>query len=762
MKKVTLSILLVLSGIVLAFNGQAQTVLLNENFQGVAVGTTAPAGWTITKDTPSYGWQFGSNSDVSSSYFTVPAHTKVACTNDDKHDDSTAVLNKADRDMIITPSIDLTGRTGCLLTFDAYYEGHSGYEVATVEVSTNGGTSWTTEYTLTGATSWQTAITVNLSNYVGNTIKVAFKYNDQNTWGYGLAIDNVVIKETPPLEVALTSLTMDAFTPVTLSPITTIPVKGVLTNYGANNINSATINWTVNGSPVQSETVTGLNIATGASATFTTTAGVSLPTPSAYNINVWVSAPNNGTDGDTTNNTKTTTVVGLTGFVTKNVMIEEPTGAWCQYCPDGALIMDTLKAHYTDLVPVSIHWGDATHPDGMVIADGTTVVNAYVTGFPSGFVDRVAYGGGIEQDRSTWENLLLTRAQDIVPVSVGIYSTYDSVTRIVTAKVYAKYSGPATGNFRINAYVCENDVTGTGNSYNQQNAYSGNSNYPVLGALPHTIVGWHHQQVLRSMMGGPWGTDGVIPNVVAAGDTFVQTYTYTVPASYHPENMFVVGLVQAYSNQTDQRPIINSVKSNFNVYNQTNVATTYYTTDTATATSGNPLVFHTGDTLYTDSGPIIFQVGDTVTINGTTFVITNFGDSVVINVGDEVVVDGPNGSGTIILTEGQHYYQTSNGTVTLYTPNGIDNSVDASENFTAYPNPTNNVLHLNMLLAKQGSLQVSMINIAGQKVYGFESANYNGGASTLSISTADLPTGVYILSVTTAQSRMSTKVVIAR
>src|SRR5687767_11691442 len=110
MKKLLLFSLAAVSGVSLSFS---QTVILTQDFET----GTPPSGWTTTQNTPSVGFEFGTN--LGSTYFAVPAHTRYALSNDDAHDDNSTNLNLADQDRLISPVMDLTpfAGTGVALKF---------------------------------------------------------------------------------------------------------------------------------------------------------------------------------------------------------------------------------------------------------------------------------------------------------------------------------------------------------------------------------------------------------------------------------------------------------------------------------------------------------------------------------------------------------------------------------------------------------------------------------------------------------------------
>ncbi|KAA3637355.1 MAG: T9SS C-terminal target domain-containing protein, partial [Bacteroidetes bacterium] len=226
-------------------------VLFEENFEG---GNTIPAGWTVQSNATDGGWLVGSTASLSSQYFTIASNgsSGVAGTNDD------ACNCDKSNEYLITPAIDLSDQTVAILKFDAFftddtYQGND--EDVTIEVSTDG-VNWVVLEDLHGHDSWDTHI-VNLTDYAGEeTLYVGFRYDDGGGWLYGFAIDNVIIEVPPVLEVALVEIQSRSFGEVNSS----IPLKGLLFNGGATEINSFEVGYAVDGINAGTEAIEGVQI----------------------------------------------------------------------------------------------------------------------------------------------------------------------------------------------------------------------------------------------------------------------------------------------------------------------------------------------------------------------------------------------------------------------------------------------------------------------------------------------------------------------
>ncbi|MFO7790951.1 MAG: choice-of-anchor J domain-containing protein, partial [Bacteroidales bacterium] len=128
------------------------------------------------------GWEIGT--DGGSSAFPIPDHGTYAYTNDDACD-----ADMSDVWMIL-PAIDFTGISDPFLRFsNVRYN-----DIFTIKVSTDS-VSWTDVEVLSSddISDWQEE-NIDLSAYAGEPdVLIAFHYNDDGAWGYGWAVDDIMI-----------------------------------------------------------------------------------------------------------------------------------------------------------------------------------------------------------------------------------------------------------------------------------------------------------------------------------------------------------------------------------------------------------------------------------------------------------------------------------------------------------------------------------------------------------------------------------------
>jgi len=499
----------------------ANSQILTQDFETGAL----PTGWTRTQSTPSVGWEFGAT--LSSTYWVVPSHTKYAASNDDAHDIQAATQNIADKDRLITPPLDLTAQTAVAVKFDAFFSGGTG-SVATVEASTNGGTTWTTILTLDPNAAWQNNIAANLTAYAGqNNVLIAFRHNDSGGWAYGFAIDNVSVYVPPANDAKINTITLNRYGLINTNSNLVLNV----TNLGSNPITSLTIDWNDGTSHSQ---VVNVNIAPFATADVTHTTAVTYASAVEKTIAVNITNVNGGPDADMTNNSGSKSFNSLSQASTKKVIIEEGTGTWCGWCPRGAVAMEQMiQNHPNDFIGIAVHNGD---PMAITEYDG----GMNLGGYPGCNVDRALLDQNVSA--GVFENYYQQRIGLAVPA--GLSMTVTGTTN-KTINVNATFRTVfASANYRLGVIIVEDNVTGTAAGYNQTNYYAGGANGAMGGfeslANPVPAANMVYDHVGRALLGGYSGQTNSVPATITDGQTVNYTFTYAVPTTSNSANMSAV------------------------------------------------------------------------------------------------------------------------------------------------------------------------------------------------------------------------------
>jgi len=256
----------------------------------------------------------------------------------------------------------------------------------------------------------------------------------------------------------------------------------------------------------------------------------------------------------------------------KYTLVEEGTGTWCGYCPDGAQdLQEKIEPTYPRVISVAFHNGDpmTLSPDDF---NSTFIGGTGNPGWPGGCIDRApGVGTSIGQNRGYWLSDVAARNSLTPKFDVTMTSTYDTGTRLLTVKVTGKALTALTGNWNINAYVIEDSLPSTG-SYAQDNYAGPPMSYystSVTGS-PSWFIGYgdpivpasrySHMNVVEKVLatgGSIWG-DAAFTNP-AVNTSVTKTYTYTIPPTSNYKLVKVVGLVQKFGTTTSDRAIENSI-----------------------------------------------------------------------------------------------------------------------------------------------------------------------------------------------------------
>jgi len=512
MKKILLSAGIILSGF------SFSQVILNEDFNGGLPGT-----WTQTTSATDGGFIAGTAAQLSSAFWTIANANSggIVASNDDECN-----CNKS-ADRLISPAMNMSSITEASMSVDVFFNGAT-YQGATetgrMDVSIDGGATWTLLQNLTAAADW-TSIGADLSAYTGNAdVRVSFLYGDDGGWVFGMALDNFNV--SVPLE---NDASLDAVSLVRYALAgTNNTLQMAITNVGSNPITSITVDW--NDGSANLETIS-VNIPPFSSNNINHPTPVNYATGVERAIDVDITSVNGGADADPTNNTGSTLINTVSQLATKGVLLEEGTGTWCQWCPRGKVAMEYMTSTYPNFIGIMVHNGDP-----MAVAAYDNAAN--FGGYPSANVDRVLLDQGVSQ--AAFESYYNARQGLIVPASLSasVSGSGNSITIDAMATFYTEFS---SANYRLGVILYEDGVTGTGNGYNQANAYAGGGNGVMGGyeSLPNPVPAAQmvYDNVGRALLGTYNGQPGSVPTSITDGQQATHTFNYTIPAAFDRANL---------------------------------------------------------------------------------------------------------------------------------------------------------------------------------------------------------------------------------
>ena len=232
----------------------------------------------------------------------------------------------------------------------------------------------------------------------------------------------------------------------------------------------------------------------------------------------------------------------------KKVILEEFTGIYCTYCPDGHAIANAIKAENPeDVFIINIHTGGYAVPNPAIndpdyrTSFGDAIANqSNLTGYPSGTVNRqffssLTMNGGTAMGRGGWTTAASQVLSQSAYVNVGVEATINVQNNEITVHVEGYYTGDSPQNTNyLNVVLTQNNTIGP------QTGGGMGSDY-------------NHNHRLVHMLTGQWGE---VISTTSAGSFIDQTFTYTIPSDYNGIDVVLPDLnVIAFITETQQEII---------------------------------------------------------------------------------------------------------------------------------------------------------------------------------------------------------------
>ena len=209
----------------------------------------------------------------------------------------------------------------------------------------------------------------------------------------------------------------------------------------------------------------------------------------------------------------------------KNVILEEFTGIYCVYCPQGHAIAQAIKdSNPNDVYLINIHTGGYANPSGndpdyRTPFGAAIAAQSNLVGYPAGTVNRHYFPGsaqnggtGTAMSRGAWTSRSNQTLDEASYMNMAVEAEIDIQTNELTVHVEAYYTGssPESTN-KLNVALLQNNTLGP-----QTGGGAGNQ--------------YNHMHRLIHMVTGQWGED-IAPTT--AGTFIDKTYTYQIPAAHN-------------------------------------------------------------------------------------------------------------------------------------------------------------------------------------------------------------------------------------
>lgn len=232
-------------------------------------------------------------------------------------------------------------------------------------------------------------------------------------------------------------------------------------------------------------------------------------------LKVWVTGIG---DTDASNDTLLFPITPLSTWTAKTQLLEMWTATWCQYCPPANLVGNNENGD--PLVVVAKHHANDAYSNG----SSTTYFNQYnVTFTPGGVIEQGEFGTYEPNgNHGFWAAELDQRSIGVSPVIVEVSTVYNSTSRELSATLDATFTEALAGTYTVNMFVVEDNIPG-----DQTNA-------------PANYV---HHQVVRHVMEGVAGINGIIPATPVPGTIYSHTRSHILGVDLVPQNVRVIGVV---------------------------------------------------------------------------------------------------------------------------------------------------------------------------------------------------------------------------
>lgn len=238
----------------------------------------------------------------------------------------------------------------------------------------------------------------------------------------------------------------------------------------------------------------------------------------------------------------------------KKALLEDFTGVRCVWCPCGHLSTeDYIKSNQGKLVVIATQTAESSYnvPYSKQEDLRTSFAlalenNAKVGGFPAGTINRRSFGdadqapyyiqtnGGYAMTLTAggWTTAANEVTAEIAPVNIGIKTSFDASSRVLTATVETYYTSAISEELYMNVAITEDSLKVGQIRWNlicdDANSYLVDYNYI-------------HNHVLRTYVTGQWGEQ--ITTAKTKGTRTQKIFTYTLPSAWKPANCKIVVFV---------------------------------------------------------------------------------------------------------------------------------------------------------------------------------------------------------------------------
>jgi hypothetical protein len=336
-------------------------------------------------------------------------------------------------------------------------------------------------------------------------------------------------------------------------------VTGSIKNIATQTITSLDVSYKIgDNDKIMMQTFTGLNIPNNGKYDFLIT-GINFDKTAGteYPIAVSVEKINGNDDESLADNTqnavitvwnapKTPSIVN-TQPANKNVIIEEYTGIYCQYCPDGhKRVNQIIKDNPGRVSAINVHQGGyaipgANDPDFRTEWGDELANQTGLEGYPAATINRHVFAGGVTatSNRANFTTYSSTILKQASYVNVGVNTTIDEATRQLIVDVELYYTANTSATNRLNVALLQDSILGP--------QTGGSSYYPEMVKNGK----YQHNHMLRDLLTKQWGD---LIDQTTSGTFVAKRYSYSIPEAIRdiPVNLEKIEIVAYVAEGTQE------------------------------------------------------------------------------------------------------------------------------------------------------------------------------------------------------------------
>ncbi len=525
MKKTILSVFILFS----IFHTNAQTIIFYEPFD-------AMAGYSITGWPYQFSgvvpWQCGlpysigggcmmpAGGAMSTSIGTNKIAGFAECTGPD-HNDSNVLT--------YTPIINLSSYSEAWLRYDSYFSRYTRMgdtETATVEISTDNGSTWTVLEHVAPNTAFVRFEThyINLGAYAhASNIRIGFRYNDGGGYNMqGWAIDNVCVFKPFRKDLSLLAITP---TDSLLSYVQTgygFSHDFRIFNAGLDTIHSFSLNYRLASGAIKTNSITGLALLPFSTTDFTHAIRDSIFSTNTFNVTAWVTLDS---DEYHANDTAFAQLRGADFIPHKALAIESGEGTYNGWTPRNMYYLKSVVPRDIDATLISVHEADP-------MTD--TPYHDYMLYSAWNYVPYIQFDRRLSVPLDSFFDFLDIQKNTFGFADVNFNGTISGNSVTVSGSVTPAIN--MDGDHRLALVITEDGVTGTTAAYDQVNNYASGLLGPMDGyetrSNPVPATDMVYNYVGRQIYPNPEGMAGALPTHMLASHTYNFTLTTTIDPAW--------------------------------------------------------------------------------------------------------------------------------------------------------------------------------------------------------------------------------------